>query len=211
VPAFSRLLGNRSFDSEKLMAYELGYRIQPTDRVSVDIAAFYNRYDDLFSVELRAPFLEPGPRLIIPFKFDNQFTADVYGVEWAGDWRWLDWWRWRLAYTYVQIHLTKKRGSTDFVTEAPTEGGTPQNQLSMTTFINLPGNLELDGTFRYVDSLPGLGVKKYFNLDLRLGWQATRNLELSLVGQNLLAGHHAEWSGRTKIQRGAYTKAVWRW
>jgi hypothetical protein len=81
----------------------------------------------------------------------------------------------------------------------------------LTTFMNLPGNLELDGIFRYVDNLPGQNIGRYFNLDVRLGWHVIKNVELSLVGQNLLAGYHAEGAGGTKVQRGIYTKATWRW
>lgn len=210
LPVFGRLLGKKDFDSEQLLAYEIGYRIQPTDRLFVDLAAYYNRYDDLFSVESRTPFLEPG-RLIIPFQFDNKMKARVYGGELAADWRWLDWWRWRFSYSYLQINLTRKPGSNDTVTVPATEGGSPHNQVSLTSFVNLPGNLEMDGIFRYVDSLPGQNVGRYFNLDLRLGWHPTKNVELALVGQNLLQGHHAEWGDGTKIQRGIYTKATWRW
>jgi iron complex outermembrane receptor protein len=210
LPFFARLLGKKDFDSEKVMAYELGYRIQPTDRLFVDLAAFYNRYDDLFSVETGTPFLEPG-RLIFPFQFDNKMKARVYGAELAADWRWLDWWRWRFSYSYLQINLTSKRGSNDTITAPGTEGGSPHNQISLTSFVNLPGDLQLDGMFRYVDNLPGQNVGRYFNLDLRLGWHATKNVELSLVGQNLLQGHHAEWGGGTEIQRGVYTKVAWRW
>jgi len=210
LPVFARLLGNKDFVSEKVLTYELGYRVQPTSHLFFDMAAFYSFYDDLFSVETGSPFLEPG-RVIFPFQFDNKLKAQTYGAELATDWRWLDWWRWRLAYSYLQINLTKKRGSTDAVTEQPTEGGSPHNQISLSSFVNLPGNLELDGIFRYVDNLPGQNVGRYFNLDLRFGWHATKNLELSLVGQNLLAGHHAEWSGGTEVQRGVYGKAIWRW
>jgi iron complex outermembrane recepter protein len=214
VPAFARLLGNKDFDSERLMAYELGYRVKATDRFSVDLAAFYNTYDNLLSIETGALFLEPPlapTRFVLPLQFDNKMKAKVYGVEIAADWRWLDWWRWRLAYSYLHMDLTRKAGSNDVITAPGTEGGSPQNQVSVRSFVNLPGNLELDGAFRYVDTLPGGNVRSYFNLDLRLGWHVTKNVELSLVGQNLLAGHHAEWSGGTKIQRGIYTKATWRW
>jgi iron complex outermembrane receptor protein len=214
VPAFARLLGNKDFDSETLLAYELGYRIKPTDRFSVDLAAFYNSYDNLLSVETGTLFLEPPlapARFVLPLQFDNKMKAKVYGVEIAADWRWLDWWRWRFAYSYLHMDLTTKAASNDAITAPGTEGGSPQNQVSVTSFVNLPGNLELDGVFRYVDTLPGENVRSYLNLDLRLGWHVTKNVELSLVGQNLLAGHHAEWSGGTKIQRGIYTKATWRW
>jgi iron complex outermembrane receptor protein len=210
LPFFVRLLGNKDFDSEKVWAYELGYRIQPTDRLFVDLAAFYNRYDDFFSVEPGTPFLEPG-RFIFPFQFDNKLKGKIYGVELAADWLWLDWWRWRFSYSHLQINLERKPGGNDTLTARPAEGGSPQNQVAATSFVNLPGNLELDGIVRYVDSLPGQDVGRYFNLDLRLGWHATKNVELSLVGQNLLDNHHAEWSGGTQIQRGIYTKVTWRW
>jgi iron complex outermembrane recepter protein len=211
VPIFARLTGGKSFDSEKVLAYELGYRVQPADRLSVDLAAFYNRYNDLLSLEPEPSFVQPPGNLIFPFQFANKMKAQVYGVEMAADWRWLEWWRWRFSYAHLHLNLTKKRASTDITTEQSTEGSSPQNQVSLTSFIDLPGNLQLDGIFRYVDSLPAQNVGRYFNLDLRLGWHATKNVELSLVGQNLLYGHHPEWSGGTQIQRGIYTKATWRW
>ncbi|MPZ76742.1 MAG: TonB-dependent receptor, partial [Deltaproteobacteria bacterium] len=203
--------GSKSFEAEKLLAYELGYRVQPTERFSVDLAGFYNRYTDLLSLEAGSSFLEPPGNLIFPFLIENQMKAQVYGVELATDWRWLDWWRWRFAYSHVNINLTKRSGSTDVSTEPSTEGSSPHNQFSLTSFVDLPGNLQLDSILRYVDNLPAQNVGQYFNLDLRLGWHATKNVELSLVGQNLLAGHHAEWGDGTKIQRGIYTKATWRW
>jgi iron complex outermembrane recepter protein len=211
LPLFARLSGKKDFESEKAWVYEVGYRTQPVDRLFIDLAGFYNRYDDLFSVESDALLLEPGPRLIIPFHFDNKIKAKVYGVEFAADWRWLDSWHWRLSYSHLHMDLERKPGSNDAVTEDSTEGSSPQNQVSLMSFMDLPGNLNFDGVFRYVDNLPGQNVSSYFNLDLRLGWNVTNNVELSLVGQNLLQGHHAEWGSGTKIQRGVYTKATWSW
>ena len=40
LPFFARLLGNKDFKSEKILAYELGYRMQPTERLFFDVAAF---------------------------------------------------------------------------------------------------------------------------------------------------------------------------
>ena len=211
LPLFARILGNKNFESEKILAYEIGYRMQPASRLFFDVTAFYNRYNDLQSAELGTPFVEAASRLIFPFQFDNKLKAEGYGIEFATDWRWLDWWHWRLSYSHLHLNLTKKRGSADLATEQTTEGSSPQNQVGLTSLIDLPGNFQLDGIFRYVDSLSAQNVGRYFNLDLRLGWQATKNVELSVVAQNLLAGHHAEWSGGTKIQRGIYTKATLRW
>jgi iron complex outermembrane receptor protein len=211
APIFARLAGGKDFEAEKVLAYELGYRVQPIDRLSVDLAAFYNRYDDLLSLEPRSSFVAPSGNLILPFRLENKMKAQVYGIELGADWRWVDWWKWRVSYSHLEINLTRKPGSADSTTEASTEGSSPQNQLSLLSFIDLPANLQWDGIFRYVDSLPGQKVGRYFNLDLRLGWHATKNVELSLMGQNLLYGHHAEWSGGTQVQRGVYTKVTWRW
>lgn len=210
-PIFARVLGSKDFVSEKILAYELGYRMQPTDHLFIDAAAFYNRYSDLLSIEPRPSFVEPPGSLVFPLLIDNKINAKVYGFELVADWRWVEWWRLRASYAYLQMDLTRKPGSSDGLTVAATEGSSPHNQFSLLSFIDLPGNLQLDGVFRYVDNLPSQNVGRYFNLDLRLGWRATGNLELSLVGQNLLSSRHAEWGSGTQIQRGIYTKATWRW
>ncbi len=49
---------------------------------------------------------------------------------------------------------------------------------------------------------------------LRLAWHPTKRLKLSIVGQNLLHDHHAEYGfptpGREEIECGAYGKVAWR-
>ncbi len=53
-------------------------------------------------------------------------------------------------------------------------------------------------------------------MDVRLGWRPTRNLELSLVGQNLLANHHAEFrpssiaTQATEVERSVYGRITLR-
>ncbi|MFN7140717.1 MAG: TonB-dependent receptor plug domain-containing protein, partial [Limisphaerales bacterium] len=48
-PGSASLFGNRNFDSEDLIAYEIGFRSQPTTRMTWEIATFYNDYDNLRS------------------------------------------------------------------------------------------------------------------------------------------------------------------
>lgn len=38
------LVANPNFESEDLIAYELGYRLKPTSRVFLDLAGYYNDY-----------------------------------------------------------------------------------------------------------------------------------------------------------------------
>jgi len=56
-------------------------------------------------------------------------------------------------------------------------------------------------------------VPSYFELDVRIGWHVTKNLEISIVGQNLLHDQHAEYGfpspTREEIQRSVYGKVAW--
>ena len=59
-------------------------------------------------------------------------------------------------------------------------------------------------------------IRQLLVLDVRVGWQPIKNLELSLVGQNLLENHHPEFRPEildvpsSEIERSVYAKVVWR-
>jgi iron complex outermembrane receptor protein len=59
--------------------------------------------------------------------------------------------------------------------------------------IDLPWEIEFDSSLRYVDNLSAQKVPAYWELDLRLGWNPSPNLEFSVIGQNLLHGDHFEF------------------
>jgi iron complex outermembrane receptor protein len=215
---FVRAIGDGAFTAEKLLAYELGYRLQPISRLFLDVAAFYNQYTDLFSLEPGTPFLETSPppgRVIIPFFLRNKLHGEVYGVELAADWQPFDWWRVSGSYAYLQLNLGRDTDSADPTTVQTTEGSSPHNQVSLRSFMNLPGHLALDLVLRYVDRLSVQGIDSYLNLDARLGWRPRRNLEVAVVGQNLLDTHHPEFRGEsgsiTEVERGVYGKVTWQW
>jgi iron complex outermembrane receptor protein len=81
--------------------------------------------------------------------------------------------------------------------------------------MTLPGQVEFDLVWRYVDDLPSQDMASYHTLDARLGWHPLPSLTVAVVGQNLLTDRHAEFgggsSGPTEIERGVYGKVVWRW
>jgi iron complex outermembrane receptor protein len=212
-PTILAVFGSRDFASEELLAYELGYRLQPHPRLSLDVAAFYNVYDNLLSLEsLGPPQLSP-PVVVIPFLEANNLEGETYGVEVGANYQIADWWRWQAGYTYLHMHLRTKPGSADTTSIARGEGGSPQHQFFWRSWLDLPANLQFDTTLRYVDDLPSQNVRSYVALDARLGWRPTKNLELSVVGQNLLDNRHLEFSStlRTEIQRGIYGKLTWRY
>jgi iron complex outermembrane receptor protein len=96
------------------------------------------------------------------------------------------------------------------------EGKNPHHQLSIRSSSDLGKNVELDLWFRYVDDLPDDGIESYMTLDARFAWKPTRNLELSIVGQNLFDNQHPEIgseqvfsSSVTEVERSVYGKITW--
>ena len=209
--------GNREYESEELLAYDLGYRVHPTDQFFVDVATFYNVYDNLRTYEPGTPFLETSPapeHLVVLFMADNKMYGETYGGELEADWRVMDWWRLRAAYTCLQIQLHLDEDSEYTVSE-DIEGESPHRQFSFRSSMDLPGRVELDLKVRYVDELPGLNVSRYITLDARLSWHPRNNLEVFVVGENLLDDHHPEFRAPhipalpTEVEHGVYGAIRW--
>jgi iron complex outermembrane recepter protein len=211
---FPRFYGSRDFLSEELMAYELGYRAQTTDQFSWDIAAFYNVYDRLRSVYVGGQFpeFEPvPPHLIVPLVLDNETSADTYGVELSGNWSVSKTWRLYGQYTY--FHMLVENDPFQLY-----GGVDPHNQVYMRSSWDLGRNLDFDLIGRYVDNLPGLDVPNYISMDLRLGWRPRKQLEMAIVGQNLLQNQHQEYNSTmdnfftpvTYVPRGVYGTLTWK-
>jgi iron complex outermembrane receptor protein len=200
------ILAGGDIQSEKLIAYELGWRAQARPSLSLSVSTFYNDYDDLRTVE-------PGPPPAgIPFSLGNGLRGHAYGVELATVYQLSDRMRLRGGYTFLKKKLSLKPGSAD-PNGGTGEGDDPEHQFLIQSSADLPGRLELDAVFRFVDALPDPEVPSYADLDLRLGWNATEHLELAVVGQNLLQGEHIEFNSSPsprEVQRGVYGRITWR-
>ena len=200
VPVLVSLMGDREMDSKDVMAFELGYRIQPHRRLSFDLATFYNIYDNERSLEAQAPDMSNLPNYIVqPYKINNSIEGETYGFELASTWQATDWWRIRANYTFWKLNLHRKPGSTDPLNEQA-ETDSPEHQVGIRSLMDLPHNIEFDTGLRYVDSLdmrrrfvaaPGedLEIPGYVVGDVRIGWRPNYNWEISIVGQNMFNDH----------------------
>jgi iron complex outermembrane receptor protein len=84
----ARLFGSPGFKSEELIALELGYKTRPQPRLSLDVAAFYNMYDNLLTTERGTPFAEaiPAPAHgVLPLTFANNMSGETFGIELGAD------------------------------------------------------------------------------------------------------------------------------
>ena len=215
----ARLLGNRDFGAEELIAYEAGYRWQPLENLSFDVAAFYNDYEKLASLEFGDPFIDPvDGRTVFPVLNQNLTSGRSLGGELLAEWAPMDDWRLSASYSYVDLEL--ESAGMDLNRGVWLDGSTPRNQVGLRSLWNFAGLFELDAQYRYVSRLrrfpvdvTGAGVKAYSELDLRFGWMIGPEWRLSIVGQNLLNSQHVEFGPVEEagaIERSAYFKVEWR-
>jgi iron complex outermembrane receptor protein len=201
LPPFT--VGNADFDSEKLIAYELGLRTQPLLPLVLSVATYYNDYDDLRSYEL-------PPIGSIPITLDNLLQGETYGAEVSADYYPGTFWRLSGGYTTLHEHFHTRPGSRDLF------GGTVDardwnHQAFLRASLTLPANLELDGTLRHIGRIASQRVPAYTELDLRAGWRFSSALDLALLGHNLLHDSHGEFGppGRQLIERSVFAYITW--
>ena len=183
--------GNGDVDSEKVIAYELGYRTRPTEKMFIDVTGFINKYDNLMATERLANVSKAG-YTIWPNRQDNKLYGETYGVELSASYQAAKNWKLFAGYTFLQMQLHTRSSSTS-TRDATIEGQSPHNQFHLRSYLDLDDNLELDCSLKYVDNLPTGNIQNYIRFDLRLGWHVTKNMELSLVGQNLFDNRHSEF------------------
>jgi iron complex outermembrane recepter protein len=206
--ALLRLVGNRSLRAEKLIAAELGYRLQPSSRLFFDVAGFYYYYYDLITFEYGTPAMENGVT-VQPVLDKNSMHGQAWGGEAAITWTPLDAWKLIANYSYLQLEITPD--GMDPTKGQAIEGASPRHQLSVRSMVNLPLGFRFDAFARWVDGLRNASVgapdtPSYVTADARIAWQGWKHLEISLVGQNLLQSHHVEFPGGTQVERSIYAK-----
>ena len=213
MPAVAIRLDQKNvLNSEEVISYEAGYRTTFIDNVSIDFTAFYNDYDDLRSGDLGNPVFM-GSYVEVPITVGNNNSGHTYGFEMAVVWQMLDWWRWDANYNLLKTGFSQQGAVNQL-------GSSPQQRMSLRSIISPWQDIDVDLLFRYVDenvvasSFGTAFIKDYVSLDIRLAWRPIKGVELSLVGQNLLAEQHLEYRQEnfvqdTSIDRGVYGNLVW--
>ncbi len=219
LPTQTLLSGNSDVVSETVLDYEIGYRIQPTEKISFDVTAFYSQYNHLQAFQVltpRAIFTSIPPHIEIPLLITDKMKGESLGVELTTQWQATDWLKMQASYWFLKTSLHTPKGQT-FADGESIEKNSPQQQVHFKASLNLAYGFELDGTLRYVDTAQRYLVPAYTAVDMRLAWSPDlhRNVEFSVVGQNLFDNHHLEFGNststlpRTEIQRSVFGKVKW--
>jgi iron complex outermembrane receptor protein len=199
------LAANTQFRPEEVVAYETGLRSQVSSDFSLSLAAFYNVYDDLRTVESAAA---PG---FLPLYWGNSMRGDTYGIDAWGNWQATDWWRLSPGVTWLRERLSFKEGASELLGLAQA-GDDPSSHATLTSAMNFPHRTTFDATLRYVGALPSPALPHYYDLDARFGWEPISGVELSLTGANLLHERHTEFPAPAgeQITRSVIAEGRWR-
>jgi iron complex outermembrane receptor protein len=199
------LQGQPLFRPERVAAYEAGYRVQPADRFSLSVSGFYNVYDDLRTIE------PASGTAFLPLHWGNLMKGDTFGVEAWAKWQVMDWWRLSPGVTWLDKRLRFKNGAS-MLLGLPQAGDDPKAHVSLNSSMNVGAKVDFDLSLRYVSPLPNPELASYYDMSARIAWRASKALELSVNGENLLHARHQEYAGPAgeEIVRSVMAEAQWK-
>jgi iron complex outermembrane receptor protein len=207
-------LGNPNLQSENVEAYELGYRFQPSSTISLDLATYYNNYENLIVIAHAA--VQPPLEIVTMATNETAAgggTAQTHGAEFSANWKPLP--RWMISPTF-----TETRGSANAIASVSKHLFGVQSRIDATRTIYLNA-----GLYHYnalapsagpiVGSPPTPGVPTFNRVDLGLSWHPKSQWTFAVWGRNLQSDHHIEFvkdffgGAPAEIPRSVSFKLMW--
>ena len=186
------LLPAPDFVSEKLIAFEAGYRGQPTARTTLSVSVFFNLYDDIRTTDLL--------NLVPQVRLANGLEGHSYGIEAWSATQVTPWWRLNLGFSTVFKNFRLKPGHVD-ISARDSLGHDPDFQIFARTQMNLTDRLQLNAGLRYIgeiDTAPAIGA--YVEADAAVSFRISDPVELYVAGRNLLHRTHLESNDPERAQ-----------
>ncbi|HYL61397.1 MAG TPA: TonB-dependent receptor [Candidatus Methylomirabilis sp.] len=224
TPVLLRLLGNPNFKDEQLISYEAGYRTVVTSRLSIDLAAYVDDWDNAQTTEPSSSFFEASPappHEVQTLVYENLMYGEAHGIEIAANWKLKDSWSISSGFEYADQHLHTRANSRDTLTAEFVQESTPHHSAQLRSHVDLRRGLAWDASAYFVNPLANQGplgnvrIPAYTRLDTGLTWKPLERFSVSVVGQNLLKDHHMEFEDidgslqSGQIKRSAYAKLTW--
>jgi iron complex outermembrane recepter protein len=191
-PTEVAIVGNPDLQSERLLAYELGYRLAVTPRASVDISGFLNRYDGEISAAAGTPQLEATsttPYVLVPYVEGNLEHARTFGVETAAQWQVLPGWKLLASYTWLNMAVWPDSSESH---------ESPHGQEQIRSYLDLPWHFELNSAVYHVSAISQTAsfvptqIPGYTRFDTGIVWKGSDTLSFGIWGQNLFDTRHVE-------------------
>jgi iron complex outermembrane recepter protein len=211
------VMGNPSAQSETVLAYEAGQRLQAAKQISFDVSTFYNIYQHLSSLSTGAPalaFSSGIPYLEIPVSYENDRHGESYGAELSTTWNATTRWRLLGGYNWLRAETHSAPGDAS-VDEVRTSSATPHHQWIARSNFDLTRTIQIDAALYYYAAMPQTGIPQHLRGDLRIGWRPSAKIELSIGVQDAFEANHLEYESTrftqlSEVPRNFYGKVTWK-
>ncbi len=216
TPAQVSLLSTPDVRAEELIAFEIGYRVEPTRQLRFDATLFFNEYKHLIESTVVADQFEVTPApphvLYAPNIHTNRLRDHTYGAELLVEWLPTEHWRLTAGYTCLHspgLGISNVRSS-------------PRHQFNLRSSVELGAGWEANAAAYFVDGVSSTSqatepenIPSYVRLDLGLTWRPRESFEISVWGQNLLDNAHSEFASYktarlAEVPRTVYGAITWR-
>jgi iron complex outermembrane receptor protein len=205
LPTTVSLIATPDLTSEKMNAYEVGIRNSSQAKYHFDIAAYYNQYTDLITIQnappelIFAPIGPMGTPLPVGVQQDlitaNAFEADIFGIEGLLEVDVTD--RWDMSFSADLRNVDDLDVSPTDLTSSISQGQSPAYQLKWSSSSELTPDLTSNIAVRHVGPMDAIHIPEYTDLDINFIYQATPKFEIVLKGENLLDSARREFISLT--------------
>lgn len=197
------VLGSPELESEKTTTWEAGFRSRISKTLTVDATLFHNQHDRLRDGEFQSIRID-GREISGTFTMSNTIDGTTSGAEIYADFRPTPQWRFQLGANYLDFNLSSSLDVTQNLVDlsAIYSTSSPKFQTSLRASWTPIPPYEFDLWWRHIDDISfdasGTGnstlVDAYDTLMLRASWHPHPNIEITLVGKNLLDQGQIEYA-----------------
>lgn len=190
------VLVGSDFQSEKLIAFEAGYRGQPAANVTLSVSLFYNLYDDIRTTEFLSGFQ-------FPVLLRNGLEGHTYGIEAWSSAQLAPWLRLNLGLSTIWKDFREKPGHFDLA-QRESLGHDPNLQLfaraEITPVDRLRFNIGLRRIGALDDRVSEPAIDGYVEADANVSYRLSDAVELYVAGNNLLHATHLESNDTARVR-----------
>lgn len=196
LPTRVIISGNPNFNSETLVAFEVGARFRPREDLFFDVTGFLHSYDNLRTYEAGTPFMvnSPIPHIVAPYTIGNKLQGTTAGLELAATYQPNNRWKLDLTASYFSDRFRLDADSTDPFgsTSSERQGHTPRTQLALHSAHTLADGLMADIMFTHGASRPNVPLRGLSAFDVGITWKPNLQTTISTFGRNLFGQRAAQ-------------------
>jgi len=210
-------VGSGVAKTENVTTYEVGGRLRPSEDSLIEWTAFKIHYKGVLDTwqdrSATNPYVLTG---IIPEYLTNVLNGHADGVEANFRYNPLYWITLKGSYTYLHQRYSAYPVSDNetFWTVLTNNTQDPAHRFHVGVSLEPIKNVEFDTNLYFTGPFRDGAIRGHHRLDMRLAWKPVKNLEIAIVGQDMLMASYQNNTDSiigyaTSIQQRYYAQATY--